>query len=136
MHETLKTIKRSVPIKRAVSSRGVHFFVASGEEREQPPDLRLVRLAAVLADLERLGEAHGFSPLRTVARDELRAEAHRGRGEAPAERVADVLLPRLARGPVLRDAARGHVAAAALVELRLHRLDHRELLLDHVVDRD
>src|SRR5574341_1216924 len=105
----------------------------SGEEREQPPDLGFVRLAAVFADLERLGIFDRRGPLLPVARSQPGAEAVRRRGKTLAEGVPYLLLAGRLAGGVLRQAARRHVAASPFVELRLHRLDHGQLLLDHVV---
>src|SRR5712692_10072311 len=106
------------------------------EEREELADLVLRGLAAVLADLEGLRVADPRRPLRTVPLGEALPEAVRRRREPPREAVAHFLgARRLARG-VRGESARGHVAAAPLVELRRHRLHHGELLVDDVVDRD
>src|SRR5918995_6857768 len=99
----------------------------SGEEREQPPDLGFVRLAAVFADLERLRILDRRGPLLPIARSQPRAEAVRRRGETLDEGVPHLLLAGRLAGGVLRQAARRHVTTSPFVELRLHRLDHGQL---------
>src|SRR5262245_24094925 len=118
---------------RILSEAMVLLFI----EGEQLADLVGLGPPAVLADLERLGVLDLGGLVLAVVGLERRAELLRRRIEPLPEPVADLLLPRGPGRLVLRIGHQPRVAVgAALEELRVERLDRREFLLDHVVDRD
>src|SRR6185437_10771814 len=103
------------------------------KKREEPEQLGLGWLRAVLANLERLGVLYRPPFFLAEAADQLLAEAvSRGR-ETAAVAIAGPGEP---AGGILRDLIQvAEEPGVPLVELRRERVDAGDLLLDDVVDR-
>src|SRR6185436_17721688 len=126
--------QEAVAARRRSASLAFMDGLLLAEEREEPADLRLVGLAAVLADFEGLGELDARGRLAVALLQRL-PEFRRLLPEDAAQLLADLLPPRRLAGRVLRDEVRRRVAAA-FVELRLQRVEAVELLIDRPVDVD